>query len=537
MVILEERLMIHPLFCIKMELLFGCEEERMNRIRFSEAKMPENSIRKCLEYCDIKITDIDYIAFPQNTWGEFFIKRIRKFFEYKFGHCPQIKIYNHHLAHAASTYYNSGYEDALIMTADGSGDSISTSIYAVKMGKIENLKNFCFPNSFGLYYSIITQFLGFEKNADEYKLMGLSGYGVPNIDFSDILKFENGEYQINIDIVNKNALELGYPLHITKQDQYYSDWLSQKLQCKPRKSNEPITQKHMDIASSAQKRFEEVILKMLSIYIKQTGIKNICLAGGTFMNCLLNGKIYKLKEAGNIFVPPVCDDSGTAMGAAILCMKENGFNIKPIESAYYGEEYTDEEVVNELKQCSVHFIDHGENIYSHVAYELAKGKIIGWFQGRMEVGPRALGNRSILADPRDSAMKDKLNLIKKRNDFQPFGPSVIDKVKNEFFDIEKKCSDNFMTVTFDTKEKHKDKIPAAVHVDGSARVQVVSKRNNPRYYRLLQEFEQKTGYPVLINTSLNRKGEPIARTINDALAILYSTSLEGLAIGTCLIMK
>lgn len=425
-----------------------------------------------------------------------------------------------------------------MITADGSGDGISTAIYIALKGKLKRVeKKSSFPDSFGLFYSLITQYLGFIKNSDEYKVMGMAAYGNPVYDLSSFLSLRDNTFSLNEAYLNGNSKNMKFPMHVTKQEKLFSEKMENLFGCLPRNCKQPFQEEHFNIAASAQHHLENVMKQILLYYIHKYNIHNVCLAGGVFMNCLMNGKLAKLKEIESLYVPPVCDDSGTAMGAAILCSIDNGLHIERINSTYFGDEESNEMLKWKLDKYNIRYTDCKEGIYECVAQKLSQNDIIGWFQGKMEIGARALGNRSILANPKDTEMKDKVNQIKRREYFQPFGSSVLEEYKNEYFNIPAKCSDEFMTVTYDATEKAEKEISAVINKDKTSRIQSVSRKVNERYANLLHVFSLMENCPVLLNTSLNRKGEPIARCMEDALAILFSTSLNGLAVGDMFIEK
>lgn len=519
------------------KLVYAAEEERFTRDKFSIGKLPLNAIKECLDYEKIKIQDIDYLAFPQETWGDIFAERLTYFFKYNFGYVPLIKYFNHHLCHAASTYFNSGFkEDSLVVTFDGSGDGIATGIYLGRQGQLKLLKSFNFPDSFGLYYSLITQYLGFKKNSDEYKIMSLASYGEPKYDLSDILSPTDDGYKLNQKYINPLMFKLKYPFYMTKQEPFFNIDEFSKLG-RPRLKHERITQFHMDFAASAQHQLEEVFKNLIVKYLDKYNINYVCLGGGTALNCVLNGQLIKMPQIKEIYIPPVANDSGTALGAAILMAMDMGIETEPITNAYWGTKYDSKQVRAILENNNIKFTDYGEKIYEVTASKLAEGKIIGWFQDRMEIGPRALGNRSILADPRKKEIKDVINSkIKNRCEFQPFAPSVLEEECDKFFNNYNNKSP-YMNITFDAKEDRKSEIQGVVHVDGTSRVQTVNKESNEKYYDLLEAFNRVTGIPVLLNTSLNMRNEPIARTPENALGILYSTGLNALVIGSIYIEK
>lgn len=517
------------------KIIAAVEEERLNKIKFSTGYFPLKSIQEVLALGNVSIQDISVIAFHGITWQAKIEDNIRSFFEHHFGFCPMIKRYHHHDAHAASSFYLSGFDEALVVTMDNSGDGISSQLMIGKNGKLELLKNWERPNSFGTFYSCITQLAGFHRDADEYKLMGLAPLGNPNkYDFSDFLYLrENGDYTVNTNYIYPIEPLQSYP---NKQIPLYSKHLLNKLNIE--NSFTLInTDIQKDLAASAQKHLEDIVCEWLNYWLDKTGLKNICLAGGVAMNCVLNQKISKRCNINQLFVPPFAGDQGISIGNAFLASIEH--NIKPLSnnfSAYLGRSFHQDEIEKTLQH---HQITYSilENVVNTASQYIADGKIIGWFQGNAEIGARALGNRSILANPAIKGMKENINQkIKFRENFRPFCPSVLKEDFDTYFSSTIK-EIPFMNVTVDCKPLATTELPEIVHHDNTARVQTVSSENNAIFHQLLIELKKKTGHGVVLNTSLNVRNQPMAYDVNDALITLFTSGLDALFVGNILIEK
>lgn len=516
-------------------MIAAVEEERLNKIKFSTGLFPLKAIQEVMNLAGITISDIDFLAFHGQTWQQKIEEDIRIFFNHHFGQCPTIKRYHHHDAHAASTYFLSGFEEALVVTMDNSGDGISSQIMLGKNGKLELLKNWKRPDSFGTFYSLITQLAGFNRDADEYKLMGLAPYGNPlayDLDFL-LSNDEDGNYFLNTGYIYPITPGQSFP---NKQIPLYNQLLLSKLNINNSASiKETDIQK--DLAASAQYQLEKVVCKWLEFWIHKTGVKNSCLAGGVAMNCVLNQQIAKLNCVENIFIPPFSGDQGISIGNAFLAGIENGSSPR-LESftPYTGRSFTAIEIENILKENRIRYriID---NISEKAADLLANGKIIGWMQGAAEIGARALGNRSILANPAIKGMKEKINAtIKHRERFRPFCPSVLQEDFDSYFSA-KQNRIPYMNFTVDCKEITKIELPEIVHANDTARVQTVSSENNAIFHSLLTELKNKTGHGVVLNTSLNVRNQPMAYEVNDALITFFTSGMDALFIENILIEK
>jgi carbamoyltransferase len=515
------------------KIVAAAEEERFLKLKFAAGVLPLNAIRFCLQFARISIEDVSYVVFPGITYNE--ITRIlESYFKFHFGFCPKLKIVDHHMAHAASVFYTSGFDESMIITADLTGDSKSTTLCYGSNDKISVLKEFKRPDSLGIFYSMVTQYLGFQRDSDEYKVMGLSGYGKANYDFSWLLSnSDEGNYSLNTDYLRFTEDSYRTP---PRQEPLYSDKFLAKLNNKPRRMGDmPIDAYYKDVAKSAQEHLEKVALSLLGYLHNKTHSENLCLAGGVALNVLMNQKLSESKFVNNIHLTSVPGDNGLALGAAIIVAKENGSKIDKYEHAFWGPEYTDEQIEYVLSRAKVHF-EHVKNITKEVAQLVAQRKIIGWFQGRMELGARALGSRSILSDPRDKDMKDRLNkYVKFREDFRPFAPSVLEEIASEYF-INCRYAP-FMAITYNVRPDKVKEIPTPTHIDNTARIQTVSEDQNPLYYDLIKDFETETGVPVVTNTSLNIKDQPICLSPVDALSTFYGTGMDGIAIGNYMLLK
>jgi carbamoyltransferase len=461
----------------------------------------------------------------------------------------------HHLSHAASAFFPSPFDEAIVLTMDGVGEWATTSAAIGKGNRLEVRKEIHFPHSLGFLYSAFTYYTGFKVNSGEYKLMGLAPYGEPRH------KYRILEHLIDVKADGSFRLNLAYfdfCTGLTMTSRRFDELFGGP----PRKADEPLTPHHMDLAASIQAVTEEIVLRLTRSLCEETGIRNLCLAGGVALNCVANGKILRDARCERIWVQPAAGDAGGALGAALA-----GYHLQlgqariangdAMKGAFLGPEFTQREIEDRLTRCGARFalLEDGALIATS-AEDLARSKALGWFQGRMEFGPRALGNRSILGDPRSPSMQKTLNLkIKYRESFRPFAPSVLRERVSDWFEMD--CDSPYMLLVADvvnprrremTEEEKRlfgidklnvprSEIPAVTHVDYSARVQTVHEDTNPRYHALLSEFERKTGCPVLVNTSFNVRGEPIVCTPEDAFRCFMGNELDALAIGNCYLRK
>ncbi|MGD2089692.1 MAG: carbamoyltransferase N-terminal domain-containing protein [Candidatus Aminicenantes bacterium] len=529
-------------------LIAAAQEERFSRRKF-DASLPVKAFQYCLEQGGLTIRDIHCLAYYENPekklarqlWSGYSWdspkmtdkldphrpeREIRELLGYE----GPIKFMEHHLSHAASSYYFSGFNQSAILTVDGVGEWATCTYGQAKGHQIELFEDVHFPDSLGLLYGTITAYLGFRINSDEYKVMGLAPYGkpfyVPKIR-QLVQCLDKGQFQ----------LDMKYFDYITG-NKMYSEELIELLGRPPREPESDIHQFHKDVARSLQQVLEEILLEKVAYLYHRTGVKNLCMAGGVALNCVANGRMLRDSPFERLFVQPAANDAGGAAGAAALAHAEltnKHPNHIQLRHVYLGPQYSSEDIRRLLNATSLKFKDfHGkqEQLLKETARLLAKGKVIGWFQGRMEYGPRALGNRSILADPRDPGMRDRVNaVVKKREAFRPFAPVVLEEKMKEHFDIDHPSP--FMLETCQVISPLD--LPAITHIDGSARIQSISWEINPLYADLILEFEKLTGCPVLLNTSFNVRGEPIVCNPTEALECFISTRIDCLILGDFLV--
>ena len=547
----------------KNKVIAAIEEERLKRIKhvsiIQSGGIPKESLETCLKIGKINYKDIDHIGYFFQPYREFFsmsLFRFKKSFTspstmiyYFIGYLDnlrrhlalkkilqdkcskKVKFHNfsHHLCHAASVYYPSPFEDSAILVIDAISEFESTSFYHAKGNNIKKILHYNFPNSLGFIYALITDHLGFRSNNDEYKVMGLASYGTPTYydDLKKVIKIsEDGEIRLDYSYFNNQF----------RGKRYFNQKFINKFGPK-REENEEIKEIHCNIASSIQKILEETVIKMLINLKNLTKSKNLCLSGGVALNCKMNGLILSKKIFDHVHIEPASHDAGCALGAALL-VKHKVLNISERQkniTPYLGENFSNTQIKATLDKANIKY-EFFEDITTKTAKLLSKGKLVAWFQGRDEWGPRALGSRSILADPTIKDMKNILNKkIKNREEFRPFAPSVIAEEAKNYFDLS--VNSPFMLYVVPVLEKVKRKIPAVVHVDGTARPQTVTKNQNPLFYELLEKFNKEKGVPILINTSFNVNKEPNVHSPHDALRCFYSTGLDYLIIGNYLVKK
>lgn len=537
------------------KLVFSAEEERFSGIkggkRYSPftVQFPYKSMYAALEYLDIKISDVDVIALSYDKWEHFkgmFSKRwsyyddyyaLRALFHtkrilssdyemfqymsdrltpYELQKIP-ILSFDHHLSHAASAYCYSGFDESLVFVADCCGEKSCTSLYIGTDKGLKKIVSFDIPDSLGIFYSVVTKHLGFNTFQDEFKVMGLASYGEDTYrkEFENIITFdERGHYKLN----EKNMFNLKAFLGPA------------------RKKGEEITQRHKDIAKTLQSILEEILINLFTYYSNKTGIKKLCMAGGVSLNCVANGKIHDAGIFDKIFVQPASSDAGTSMGVAALAWhKYTGNTQVQFDNMYLGTEYSNDFIEKQIKSAKLNYnYLPDKELIKLIASKIAEGKVGGIFRGRMEAGPRALGNRSVIASPKDSDMLERMNHIKGREMFRPIAPIVKEERFDDFFVGEK---NQYMLFTCTVKQDARDKIPAVTHVDYTSRVQTMTSKSNPFVYGILDEFEKLTEIPVIINTSLNFRGKPIVENPVEALGNFYSSGLDFLVIGNYFLEK
>lgn len=553
------------------KLIAAAEEERFLRIKHW-AGFPKLAIEFCLKEAGVSLSDVDHICIGRDPKAKLFsklsfvIKNIGKrnsllldrllnskkiksieeeFLDFTSIDIKKlknkIKYIEHHRSHLASAFFASPFEESAILSIDGSGDFTTTMLAYGKGNKINVLDSLNFPVSAGLFYTAFTQYLGFPHYGDEYKVMGLAPYGTPKYldKIKQILYFnDDGLFSWdNSYFVNPTEIKLEYKNNIPTVSKLYTGKL-ELLLGPARNQGDELSQIHNDIAASVQKVCEELIFHILNHLQKRTGLKNICIAGGVAQNSVANGKIIENTGFENIYIPSAGHDAGISMGAALYTYNHilDQKRIDPIYSAYTGSKFTNEEIEIFLKSKKINYTRlEDDELFDKIVEKLIEPGVVGWFSGRAEFGPRALGGRSIIADPRNQSAKELLNLkIKKRESFRPFAPSILEEYTSEFFT--KVDNVPFMEKVFPIKSEKQKLIPAVTHVDGTGRLQTVSKLTNPRYYALINKFREKTGIPILLNTSFN-ENEPIVNSPAEALDCFLRTSMDMLVLENCLIER
>ena len=572
------------------EIIAAAQEERFTRIKH-DSEFPTNSVKFVLNYSKKKLSNIDaivfyekpflkferlletYLAFAPKGFVQFsksvptwlkqklfqknIIANFLKKIDHNFKNKEKIFFSEHHLSHAASAFYPSPFEEAVILTADGVGEWATTTVAIGKGKNLEIKKEIHFPHSLGLLYSSFTYYLGFKVNSGEYKLMGLAPYGEPkyvNIIKNKLIDIKkDGSFRLNQEYFNYTT---GFTMTNSKFHNLFGN--------KPRHNGiDKITQFHMDIAASIQKVTEEIMILISKSLREEYNIPNLCLAGGVALNCVANGKILEKKIFDKIWIQPAAGDAGGSLGAALafwhigLKNETKNTNIDQMKGSYLGPEYTQYEIEEKLNDMGALFKVFNEDaLLEKTAEDLSNGDAVGWFQGRMEFGPRALGSRSILGDPRSTTMQKNLNLkVKYRESFRPFAPSVLIEDVSEWFQIKNDSPYMLFVVNVNNNKKinmteeqtklfgidklnvKRSDIPAVTHVDYSARIQTVHRNTNQKYYDLINKFKKKTGCPILVNTSFNVRGEPIVSTPEDAFNCFMGTKLDKLVIGNCYLDK
>jgi carbamoyltransferase len=508
-------------------LISFVEEERLIRMKSARGTLPIQSILACLREAKLDIRDINFIAACGETYDDQ-SRRISEYLVHHFGYSPEIVLVNHQLAHLASAFYPSGFQKAMCISYDAYGDRLSGALGVGNRDGIEILKTFPGDNSLGIFYATITSFLGFMPGEDEYKVMGLAPYGLEPVDLSFFAApADDGGYLVNSKYIRSN------PSPASSFEQFYSDELVKKLG-QPRRKNEQISDRHKNIAAGAQIALEHCIVSLIKGFAKKTGLKDLCLAGGVALNCSANRLIYEMSEIKNLFVQPSASDRGLALGAALEVAKRKGENIEKIRHVFYGPIYSEKDIVDSIALAG-YPVNKVANPSKVAASMIASGKIIGWFQGRSEFGPRALGHRSILAHPGLKNIKQEINAkVKFREEFRPFAPAVISERAKEIFCIEGESP--FMTIAVMVREEWRNRLPGITHINNTGRVQTVSKED-PLFYDLISEFEKITRIPVVLNTSFNIKGQPIVETPLEAISTFSGTGIDAVIIGEYLIEK
>ena len=572
------------------KIIAAAQEERFTRIKH-DSSYPYHAVEFVLKFSNLKLNEIEHIVFYEKPFLKFerlletyvafapkgfvqfakampiwlkeklfqknMLLNLLKDHDENFKNENKILFSEHHLSHAASAFYPSPFDEAVILTADGVGEWATTTVAIGKGNKLDIKKEIHFPHSLGLLYSAFTYYAGFKVNSGEYKLMGLAPYGEPKYEnqIKDHLINikDDGSFRLNQDFFN-------YATGLTMTNDKFHNLFGQK----PRVGKkEQITQFHMDVAASIQKVTEDIMIKICKSLRKEFEIPNLCLAGGVALNCVANGKILKEKIFDNIWIQPAAGDAGGSLGAALAFWylelnKDRKITGKDeMQGSYLGPSFTNEEIKNSLTKLGANFEVLEEDVLiEKTAEDLSTGNAVGWFQGRMEFGPRALGGRSILGDPRSESMQKNLNLkVKYRESFRPFAPSILRDDVNNWFELNED-SPYMLLVAYVKKEKQNEmresekklfgveklnikrsEIPAVTHVDYSARIQTVNENTNKKYYNLIKKFKKKTNCPVIVNTSFNIRGEPIVNTPEEAFKCFMGTELDKLVIGNCYLDK
>ena len=577
-------------------IIAAAQEERFSRRRH-DARFPSSAIAFCLQFARTKVEDVDLVVFYEKPYLKFerlletyvgFAPRglasfamamplwvqeklfLRRFLVKEFSELAEnidwdsrLMFSEHHYSHAASAFFPSPFSEAAILTVDGVGEWATTSLALGNDARIEMLREIRFPHSLGLLYSAFTYYLGFRVNSGEYKVMGLAPYGSPTYRDTILGKLidlkDDGSFRLDM-----SFFDYATGLRMT------NDAFAELFGGLPRNPQEPLTQRHMDIAASIQSVLDEAMLRIARDLATRTGQRKLCMAGGVALNCVSNGKLLRSGLFSDIWIQPAAGDAGGAIGAALgayhlaqvneprrTITRSSSGDLDGMNGSFLGPEYSQTEIETRLKALGARFrVLSDDTLISTAVDALGRKDALGWFQGRMEFGPRALGARSILADPRDIGMQSKLNLkIKFRESFRPFAPAVLRESLTDWFDLD--VDSPYMLFVADVAARHRihapaavenasglerlkiprSDIPAATHVDGSARIQTVHRETNPLFHDLLSAFAAKTGCPVLVNTSFNVRGEPIVCTPDDAFRCFMGTGLDSLAIGNCFLRK
>jgi carbamoyltransferase len=536
------------------ELLFAVAEERLSRLKH-DARFPHLAIRACLDFTKAEPAQLSEVCFGWQAPGPFFRHDLKcyatgrmaasymnvlnstryyfsmahqgggakKFVQHLGPTNAKIRFVDHHLAHAISAYAYSGFDDAAVVVMDGRGAWEATSIWQGHDGRLDHVLTIRFPDSLGFFYSEFTEYLGFHRNSDEWKVMGLAPYGQPGVDLRAFIEPEAGPYRVHSRRLASNG------------DRSF-DGLTARLG-PPRVPESEIDDRHKDIAYAVQDACELAMMSVVRRAIEKTRCRDVCLAGGVALNSKANGKILTSGLAARLFVQPAASDDGVALGAALAPNLDGHGKLpnRPMRHGYWGPSFDDEAIESSLRTYKLNYTRLADPAGTG-AELISKGKILGWFQGRMEFGPRALGSRSILADPRDPEMNAKVNnAVKFREWWRPFAPSIKKEAAREY--LEGAADSPFMILTAQVRPEKRSVIPSVTHVDGSARPQTVEREINPLYWRLIDEFGKRTGVPVVMNTSFNLRGEAIVHTPTDAIRTFFSSGMDALAIGSFLVEK
>ena len=543
------------------ELEYAVEEERLTREKHAPDTFPEGAIRACLDHRDLTLDDINRIVLPydpslrRHIRGHYFgqvldeptlvrkgyrlqrqlvsevrarwypVDRIERRLErMDVGSVPPIENRSHHRCHAASAFHPSGFEEAVVLTVDAKGEYDSTAVWHGTPGGLERVRTYEHPNSLGLFFAAITEYLGYRMFNGEGKVMGLAPYGERDSEIEETLR---------------SVVDTGVDYDVTELiDQFNAERITSRLEAlfdRPRRvSTDEFDEFEKDLAHVAQRLVEETVLDIAEHYVDELDTANVCLAGGVALNCKVNQQVIQSATVDEVFIQPVAHDGGLALGAGWL--EQAPGDVPDFEAVYWGPEYSDGEI-RELLETNKLPYHEPDDLEGYVAGRLADGDLVGWFQGRLEMGPRALGNRSILADPRTIDSRDRVNrFVKHREEWRPFAPSLLASAAEAY--LEPPRLDPFMITTADVRPEKADEIPAVIHpADETTRPQTVTESANPRYHRLIDEFAEITGVPVLLNTSFNDHGEPIVNTPTEAVKDFYGMGLDVLVIGDLVLEK
>jgi carbamoyltransferase len=536
------------------EVVAAVEEERFTRKKHDNS-FPENAVEFCMERGKIKPEELNHVVFHEKPILKFdriiqttidtfpfsgnqFVRmlpdwinnklKIRSIIKKKVGYNGKVLFMRHHASHAASAFLCSPFKEAAILTVDGVGEWTTTALHKGRGNEITPLKEIKFPHSLGLLYSTVTSFLGFKVNNDEYKVMGLSSYGKAKYlpEFEDIIDVkEGGGFKLNMKYFDFRTRERMWSRKFVRT---FGE---------PRIPENKITQRDKDLAATTQRVLEDTLVK-ISTYLHQiTQSKNLCISGGVALNCVANSQIIKKTPFRSVFIQPAATDAGSSIGCALSVNSRNNRSHYSMKNVYFGPSFTNDEIKDVLEKNELTYRElERSKLLKLTARKLSHGEIVGWFQGRMEFGPRALGNRSILANPKKAEMKDIINKrVKHREPFRPFAGTVLWEKASEYFDIRHESP--FMLFTFDAKEKGIKKLPAILHVDNTSRLQTIKRSQNRLYYDLIREFEKISNVPCVLNTSFNVRSEPIVRTPKDAYKCFTGTGIDSLVIGSFIVSK
>ena len=507
------------------------EEERLVRYKHSVGLMPDRAIAACLKAEGFTLKDVDCVAFPRATWRNF-KTRLQAYLSYQFGHVPPIRFYDHHLSHAAAAYYPSAFDLATVLTIDQSGDGRSLAVFDIdRRGATRLLHEQRFPDSLGLLAAIITQLLGFQSNDSEFKVMGLAAYGEPTIDLGQLVKVEGHTIEFNQNMLHAEAI-VKYPEFHTDQLPLFSDSLEKALGIGRRIAPDDISKEHANLAASFQSLLEGIVASLAEAFAIPG--KPLCLGGGVAQNSLAAGQLAQRRFPDPVFVPPFPGDSGTAVGAAMLAALDLGDQVAPISTPFLAPPEADADAARQyIADVGLRATFYDDPL-GFVAEAISSGKVVAWHCGRPEVGPRSLGARSLLANPSTAATRDVVNRIKRRESFRPFAPSLLANAADRILPLP--VTSPYMSFTVPLSDHGRVVLPAASHVDGTARIHTVETSAHP-FAQLLQRLSDYVGIPAVLNTSLNVKGEPICRSPADTVRFFASSSTDVLYLEGHIVVK